>query len=169
MNDPRDELELLRELRRLPRERDPARELWPGIEARIGAARAAAPGKRLPRLLGFALAATLAMAAIFALRPVVVPLPAPVAESTPKALPSRQAEVPRRAADALALEYELALQPYASAGLPPELRAAATELDLSAQQLRRALREQPEATYLLDRLRHTYDQRLKLTQRGLLG
>jgi hypothetical protein len=55
------------------------------------------------------------------------------------------------------------------AAMPPELQAAADELDASARQLRAALREQPEATYLLDRLRHTYEQRLRLTRRGVMG
>lgn len=169
MNDPQDELGLLRDLRRLPRERDPARELWPGIEARIGVSPVAAPNRRRRHVIAYALAAGLALVAVLVLRPSTMPVPTTVAESSPKASSLRHGEVPRREADAMTLEYELALQPYATSGLPPELRAAATELDLSAQQLRRALREQPEAIYLLDRLRNTYDQRLKLTQRGLLG
>ena len=75
----------------------------------------------------------------------------------------------RREADALTIEYEVALAVFAAAPLSPDMQAAATELDMSAAQLRDALRSQPQATYLLDRLRHTYDQRLKLTQRAVLG
>ena len=53
--------------------------------------------------------------------------------------------------------------------MPPEFRSAAFELDDSARRIRSALRDEPDAVYLLDRLRHTYDQRLKLSQRALVG
>ena len=38
----------------------------------------------------------------------------------------------------------------------------------AARRIRSALRDEPDAVYLLDRLRHTYDQRLKLAQRAAL-
>jgi hypothetical protein len=152
MNSPSpDELDLLRRLRRLPRERDTAVDLWPGIEARLGAGtRTIAAPMRSPRwgAIGLAAAALLVLAA------------------TPYGAGDA---LLRREAEAITLEYRLALEPFAAAPMPPELRAAAIELDASAEQLRDALRAQPEATYLLERLRRTYDQRLRLTQRALLG
>jgi hypothetical protein len=166
-NDPgHDELDLLRRLRQLPRERDPQRDLWTGIEARL--APATRPAARPARWLGLALAAGIAALAVLATRAGMdAPAPsAPLAAAPADAPPAPP--LPREA-DALTLEYRLALETFESAPLPPALQAAAVELDASAEQLRLALREQPQAPYLLDRLRQTYDQRLKLTQRGALG
>lgn len=168
-NDPRpDDLELLRRLRQLPRERAPQRDLWAGIEARLAPAeRPVARPRRWPVL---ALAAALAAVAVLVARSgleLQPPAGAPAAlVATSPAPPSPP--LPREA-DALTLEYRLALATFERAPLPPALQAAAIELDASAEQLRLALREQPQAPYLLDRLRQTYDQRLKLTQRGALG
>lgn len=176
MNPPNDELELLRRLRQLPREREPTRDLWTGIESRLGGV---STSNQTPRArarawggwawTGLAAAASLALAIGLASGP--DPLLAPVLTSNPPgSKPSRAAtDLVRREAEALTLEYRLALEPFATAALPPELRAAAFELDDGARQLRRALREQPDALYLLDRLRRTYDQRLKLTQRAMLS
>jgi hypothetical protein len=166
-----DELELRRRLRQLPREREPARDLWRGIEARLDAT--AAPGRPVRRpwiLAGFAAAASIALALAVLLRP-DAPLPAPPVGivATPPSVAPGTSRFVRREADALTIEYRIAIGAFADAPLPPALQAAATELDASAQQLRTALREQPDAPYLLDRLRRTYDQRLKLTQRAVLG
>ena len=43
------------------------------------------------------------------------------------------------------------------------------ELDRSAGIIRDALQRDPDAGFLLQRLRHTYEKRLALTQRTLLG
>jgi hypothetical protein len=43
------------------------------------------------------------------------------------------------------------------------------ELDRSASLIRNALQHDPDADFLLQRLRHTYEKRLALTQRTLLG
>jgi hypothetical protein len=43
------------------------------------------------------------------------------------------------------------------------------ELDRSAVLIRNALQRDPDAGFLLQRLRHTYEKRLALTQRALLG
>jgi hypothetical protein len=166
------DFELLRQLRGLPRERTPDRDLWQGIEARIGR-NAAAPPRRRGIFTALALAASLAAVALFVTRLA----PAPGTETAPVAAAgataARAAPPPpgtlRGDAEALTLEYRLALQPFAAAALPRPLRAAAQELDASADELRQALRAQPDAPYLLERLRHTYDQRLKLAQRVALG
>jgi len=42
------------------------------------------------------------------------------------------------------------------------------DLDRSAAQIRSALAKDPDARFLLDRLRHTYAMRLALTQRAAL-
>ena len=169
---PNDELELRRGLRRLPREREPGRELWSGIEARL------APGVAARRPVlhhrwvagAFAAAASLALAIGILLRADPTPPPSvPGVAANSSAALGKSAASLRREADALTIEYEVALAVFAAAPLSPDMQAAATELDMSAAQLRDALRSQPQATYLLDRLRHTYDQRLKLTQRAVLG
>ena len=82
--------------------------------------------------------------------------------------PSRSAPMPinqtaLHEADAIAREYGAA---FAQLGpLPQPLQPAAPELARSAHDIRVALREQPDAVYLLTRLRTTYEQRLRLSQR----
>jgi hypothetical protein len=176
-NDPsssRDDFQLRRHLRNLPHEREPGRELWSGIEARIATTSPARRTRAARRWFGLALAAaaslTLAIATL--LRPELLPLPGGNGASSGVAGVSNDRPAPsalRFEADAMTIEYRTALDGFTAAPLSPALQAAATELDASAAQLREALRAQPDATYLLDRLRHTYDQRLKLTQRAVLG
>lgn len=181
MNTPNDELELRRRLRQLPREREPTRDLWTGIESRLDdvSMSTRAPNTRARAWTGWAwtglaAVASLVLAIGVALRPVSITAPVPTANQTHSSHPALEQgrganEWVRREAEAITLEYRLALEPFAAAELPHELQGAAVELDASAQQLRRALREQPDALYLLDRLRRTYDQRLKLTQRAMLS
>jgi hypothetical protein len=163
MNTP-DDLDLLRRLRQLPREREPANDLWRGIAARIEPRRARAP--RRWGLAGLALAATVAVVAVLATR---LPRTAPVAPDVASQPARAPAQFVRLQADALTLEYTVALQAFDGEAMPPEFRSAAYELDDSARRIRSALRDEPDAVYLLDRLRRTYDQRLKLSQRALVG
>lgn len=72
-------------------------------------------------------------------------------------------------ADAMALEYALALQQLGGVAAPPLLEQALDELDHSAEQIRDALRQDPESGYLLTRLKRTYAQRLRLTQLAATG
>ena len=166
---PNDDLDLLRRLKQLPREREPARDLWTGIAARIEPRRpvAARPQRWI---VAFALAATVAVVAVLATR---LPTALPEAPTAPSIAVSQprvpEAQFLRRQADAITLEYTVALQALDDEPLPREYRAAAFELDDSARRIRSALRQEPDAVYLLDRLRQTYDQRLKLSQRALLG
>jgi hypothetical protein len=175
MNTPNDELDLRRRLRQLPRERTPQNDLWRGIEARLATGEGIASLPQRARRVWRPLlaAAAVALAALLIWRPSMQSLaPAPEIAQVPQTLssPARSGEsMLRREADGIALEYRLAIATFADAPLPLELQAATAELDASAQRLHQALREQPEATYLLDRLRRTYEQRLKLTQRGVLG
>ena len=46
---------------------------------------------------------------------------------------------------------------------------ALRELDRSAAQIRTALARDPDARFLLERLRHTYSLRLALTQRAAMS
>lgn len=150
-----DDLSLRRALRALPREREPAHDLWTGIAARLPSQQATRPQRRwrVPAL--FAMAASLALVAILAVR--IAPLDVPA---------SPRNDLVQREADALSREYVSA---FAQLGpLPPPLQPAADELDRSAVAIQQALREQPDATYLLTRLRSTYEQRLRLAQRHAL-
>ncbi|WP_147653659.1 hypothetical protein [Vulcaniibacterium gelatinicum] len=137
-------------LRGLRREALPEHELWPGIAARIAQApqrRPASPRRPTP----WALAASLLLAVGLAWQ--LRPPPAVAPEETPLALE----------AQALTREYEAALQHFAGVPLPDE--AALRELDRSAAQIRQALRRDPDARFLLDRLQDIYARRLALTQR----
>lgn len=153
MNTPNDDLSLLRDLRALPREREPSHDLWPGIATRLQAPTVQHRWRRNWRApLAFALAASLALVAVFALR--VAPL-----ENSP----APRNDLVQREAEAISREYTVAFEQLGP--LPAPLQPAATELERSAQDIRVALREQPDATYLLTRLRSTYEQRLRLGQR----
>jgi hypothetical protein len=176
MNQPQDELELLRRLRQLPRERTPSRDLWAAIDARIGDTPAVATTAPRNRWAWVGLAAAASLAIAIGLAPRTATQPASIATSHDAVAPVAASPahdggngLARREAEAITIEYQLALASFADAPLPPELDAAATELDVSARQLREALRDQPDATYLLDQLRRTYDHRLKLAQRAMLG
>lgn len=162
-----DELGLLRRLKQLPRELEPARDLWAGIADRIEPRPSVAsrPSRRRAAA-SFALAASVALVAVLVSRLPTQPAAPAVAMARDKA---PEAQFVRRQADAITLEYSVALQAFEDQPLPRELHAAAIELDDSARRIRGALRQEPDAVYLLDRLRQTYDQRLKLSQRALLG
>ena len=68
-------------------------------------------------------------------------------------------------------EYDAALReveasaPRSATTSQPTLR----ELDRSAAQIRTALARDPDARFLLERLRHTYSLRLALTQRAAMS
>lgn len=161
------EFELRRQLRALPTERDPAHDLWPAIAARLPSRDTAAPrpGAR-GRLAGWAVAASL-LAATILLWPLRTAheTPPPVAEAARAPINGPL----RWQADALRLEYSLAIAQLAEAPVPPELRPAVRELKQSEQALRAALRADPGSTYLLGQLRRTYEQQLRLSQLAALG
>lgn len=144
------------QLRQLPREIEPERDLWTGIAARLQPAPAK---RRRPWLAGFALAACLCLAVGLA----VVSGPA----SSPANDPS--ADLVQREARALTREYEAALLEMQAAPVPGELAPALATLDASAGEIREAMAERPGSTHLLDQLKRTYTRRLALTQRAALG
>ena len=170
---------LLRQLRELRREQPPGADLWPGIAARIATAAPApladvVPLRRRPRpgaatrFVPWALAASLALAVGVAWQ--LRPAPdAPVAAPAPTQYAHAAAHPIRRAADAMTREYDAALRELQASGARAASPAAADELDRSAAEIRTALARDPDARFLLDRLRRTYEKRLELTQRAVLG
>lgn len=146
--------ELRWQLRQLPREMEPAGDLWPGIAARLNQP---STRRRWPWLAVVSLAACLCLAVGLA---VVL---------RPAAAPDRTTELVQREAAAMTLEYEAALLEMQSAPVPEPLAPALATLDASALEIRRAMQEQPGSTHLLDQLKRTYSRRLALTQRAALG
>lgn len=71
-------------------------------------------------------------------------------------------------ADRMAGTYQLAIAALPQASLPAELTPALSELDQSAQVIRNAIAQSPEAGFLLGQLQRTYALRLELTRQGLL-
>ncbi|MDQ3056894.1 MAG: hypothetical protein M3Q96_04005 [Pseudomonadota bacterium] len=146
-------------LRGLRRDVAPEHDLWSGIALRIAQAPASSQPVADRRHRRWNGAAPLAIAAslVFAvgvawqLRPV-----------SPQAGASQAANLAHEAA-AMTREYDAALSEVATPDRAdfPALR----ELDRSAAAIRTALTRDPDARFLLDRLRHTYERRLALTQR----
>lgn len=150
-------------LRGLRRDEPPARDLWPELAARLAqtpqqATTAASPRVWVPTL---ALAASLLLAVGLAwhLRPAVAP-------------DDESARLIQREAQAMTREYRAALYELERSAPPPPATSPVTpalhELDRSAVQIRTALDRDPDARFLLERLRSTYAQRLALTQRASL-
>ena len=170
---------LLWQLRGLRQERMPEGDLWPGIAARLSRqAKPVADGnagnviplrrRNLARLAPWALAASLVLAVGVAwqLQPgAVAPQPsALVATRAP------EGALIHREADAMTREYAAALRELQSAGRPAAPAATTLrQLDDSAEQIRTALQRDPDARFLLERLRRTYEKRLELTQRAVLS
>ncbi len=165
MND----FELRRGLRALADGRDPQRDLWPAIASGIETAPSRPTRPRWPWPL--ALAASLAVATVAGLlwRDTTLPYDdTPPDDSAQLAARSAGQQLPREAL-ALEIEYRAALASLPSGDAPVELRPALQALDDSAIELRDALRQQPDAVYLLEQLHRTWAQRLRLSRPELLG
>lgn len=150
------ETELRWQLRQLPRDIEPPRDLWPGIAARLSPARPARTGRAW--WVGLAMAASLCLAVGIAWQ----------RQGRPPA-PDPQAALVQREAGALTREYEAALRHFEGAPMPAPIEPAIATLDQSAAEIRRAMDSDPGARYLLDQLRRTYSRRLSLTQRAVAG
>lgn len=163
MNHP-SEHELRWRLRQLPREREPGRDLWPGIAARIETTtqRQADSRSRLRWVWAAAAAAALVLAVGLTLRH-ELPL------APPAIVADRARDALLRQADALSTEYRAALAQFDGATLPRPIEPTLRELDNSTERIRMALRADPDAVFLLDQLRRTYARRLELTQRAVVG
>jgi hypothetical protein len=160
-------------LRGLRRDVPPARDLWPGISARLAAhpqatatdrAHAATPLHTTPRrhrrgmrrLGWFAAAASIALAIGIGwqLRPQAVTAPVAGRDTTLV-----------RQADAMTREYAAAVREFESAKPAVRETWALQQLDRSAAEVRAALARDPDAVFLLEQLRRVYAQRLSLTRR----
>ena len=152
-------------LRDLRRDIAPARDLWPQIAARIATGTPVSDAGRTTwrsprRLAPLALAASLLLAVGIAWH-----------WQPPQSTSQPTAKLMQAEAHAMTREYNAALReveasaPQSAATQQPALR----ELDQSAAQIRTALARDPDARFLLERLRHTYSLRLALTQRAALS
>lgn len=164
------ELEYRRALKALPREIDPERDLWSGIAARID--RPAAAVRRRPRWLSFAIAAGLTCAGLalgwrLASRPddAAQPLAVRSAATSPWVL--REAGLLKADLNAVLTagggpeRYEIARTPNRV------LSASLRELDSAESELDQALRQSPDSTFLLDRMRRVQQKKARLTLRAL--
>ena len=147
------------QLRQLPREMQPERELWSEIAARLPARTGVAPRPRRRWMSAMAVAAALVLGLALAWR-----LPTPASSTTPGA----EAELVRAEAEALTRQYQAALSEFGPIPTSTPLTPAFETLDRSALDLQAALSQHPDR-FLLDRLRQTYSRRLDLTQRLLAG
>ncbi|WP_415000299.1 hypothetical protein [Arenimonas sp.] len=154
------ETDLRWRLRQLPREMEPARDLWPDIAA---AATRASAKRRWPWMHSLAMAASIALAFGLAWRIA----PAPVMPMTTAAQPDEEARVLEREATAMTREYQAALREFDGAPVPGSLEPGLRVLDDSARQIRAAIAVNPDSPALLQQLRKTYSRRLALTQRAL--
>jgi hypothetical protein len=167
---PSSELDLRWRLRQLPKERDVPASVWASLEKKLGTASQntmdTTAKQRSKFWPGVAFAACLAVFAMVGLS-MRQQGPAPAQNNLQAQLVSRQV-------DFMALEYQAAIQELGHADQQGRLSDSAAQaqlklLDDSAQQIRQALLENPSATYLLDRLRRTYMQRLQITQRIIIS
>lgn len=151
------------QLRGLRGEVAPARDLWPGIAARLdeapAAARPAPPVRRrwAPPALATAAVLALAVGAAWQMRPdAVVPAPQAVAAAASAPLVLE--------AQAMTREYEGALRELPPVPAAAEYGLALDQLDASAGAVRAALAQTPDAHFLLEHLQRIYSRRLSLTR-----
>jgi hypothetical protein len=148
-------------LRGLRRDEPPARDLWPDLAARLAQTPQQVPVAARRRTwvpaLGLAASLLLAVGLAWQLRPVAAP-------DEPARLIQREAQAMTREYSAALYELQRSAPPPAASPVTPALH----ELDRSAAQIRTALARDPDARFLLERLRKTYAQRLALTQRASL-
>jgi len=148
-------------LRGLRRDAPPARDLWPELATRLARTSQHAMAPARPRVwvpaLTLAASLLLAVGLAWQLRPAVAP-------DDPARLIQREAQAMTREYRAALYELERSAPPPAASPVTPALH----ELDRSAAQIRTALDRDPDARFLLERLRRTYAQRLALTQRASL-
>lgn len=169
------DLQLRLQLKGLRREQPPQHDLWPQVSARIAqvtrepghaACRPPVGHKRGHWQLPIALAASVvvALGVAWQLRPGLEDGNLPAGWQAP----SQSGLSLHAEALAMSREYEHALRQLRAAGDNRlGMDAELGELDRSAEQIREAMRRDPQARFLLDRLRSTYAKRLQLTQRGL--
>jgi hypothetical protein len=156
--------DLRQSLQALRRDTLPGHDLWPGIAARIAAGATATPPQRAAtqrhsrrprRLLRFATAASLAAAIVVAWQ--LVPQ-----ATSPK---DPVAGLMLHEARAMTREYQAAWAPLDARRHPDADASALAEIDRSAAEVRAALRKDPNARFLFERLQSLYARRLDLSRR----
>lgn len=150
------------QLRQLPREREPARDLWAGICAAISQPQRATQTSRAGtwRALGSAFAASVLLGA-FALG-----LAKPrLMETLGLRRATAEHQLVLKEAAAIRKQYQVELRRFRNKPMPAAVTPALIELDQSADNIMVALDSHPDAVFLLDQLRRTYARRLQLTQR----
>ena len=153
-------------LRGLRQDRDPGRDLWPGIEARIHALPQASvpvsPTKRGAWPLAMAASMLLSAGVAWQMRPAEAPA---AAQAT--AYQAVAATLVQREATTLTVQYQAALRELEFQPAPANWQPGLDALDRSAAEIRSALQQNPDSRLLLERLRETYTRRLALSRRAL--
>ena len=72
-------------------------------------------------------------------------------------------------ARAITDEYQAALRQFDGAPMPAQVEPSIAALDRSVAQIQSAIVADPDSVFLLEQLRRTYNQRLQLTQRAVMG
>jgi hypothetical protein len=149
------EFEWRSEMRKLSGAVEPARDLWPTIEARI----AALPNRRSRRPLIFSMAAGLLVACgamVFAWRlHTTAPVESPAVAST-----TAVTNAPNKHKHARA---DLAQPAH------PVLAAASLDLDDASADIQEALEQRPDAVFLVGLLNRTNGQRMRLLKQSYAG
>lgn len=158
-------------LRGLRQDVEPAKDLWPGIAARLQAParQPAARNRERHWLWPLAIAASLAVAVGLAWQLDAQLMPTGSrAEAVAQASRNSPA-VPLvvREADSLTVHYEAALREMAPHAVPAGWQPGFDALDRSAAEIRSAMQHDPNSRLLLQQLRDTYTRRLALARRAL--
>ena len=152
-------------LRGLRQDRDPARDLWPGIEARIHALPQASapvsPPRRWAWPLAMAASMLLSAGVAWQMRPAEAPVAAQVTDVRVAAT------LVQREASTLTVQYQAALRELDFQPAPANWQPGLEALDRSAAEIRSALQQNPDSRLLLERLRETYTRRPALSRRAL--
>ena len=158
------EIDYHRALKQLPRAITPTTELWPGIAERLAVV------QRRPRRWRLASAASVLLAAGF-LAAWLALLPGPQGEraAARTALPwtVREAELLQTDVDAAlgAVSRAEATTRRADAA-PAAVQSSLRQLEQAQWQLHAALQRSPGSTFLIERLRHVQQQRVRLTRQA---
>ena len=156
-----DDQDLRLRLRALRREAVPPRDLWPGVQGRLGPqpveqpARSKRPHWRPLFSVAAALAMVVGSAGWWSI------MQGPHSQRDPaRAQVQAQAEGLARQYDAALLETRVA------AGVPAPLQPAYEELDRNLEIIQQALARDPGSRLLLEQLHRTHKQRLALARRA---
>lgn len=145
------------QMRKLNEAVEPARDLWPAIEARLAEPMAAAPARRQWRRPVFAIAASLIVAAgagVTAYR-LQHPADAPANGAASKPVAVNEPAAPT------ALDWAVPAD--------PQLAAAAQDLDRASAELQAALEARPDAVFLVSMLNRTNAQRMRLMRQSAIS